>query len=188
MRWRLLIIAILALTCITMPKAKAEPLVTISYDRPEGFSIQYGVPFPESLKASKEKQSEPAPSLKGPTKDGILGTPTFVIDSNREKMTVTWAELRKEAVARKQAKEHNLPTIPPSATDAKVVLFFKEQISAIDAEPGAITTYSFFPRMGTAFIGEQALRPGSKNSMQLATFAHCEFSWTSPNDQPDKNR
>jgi len=112
MRWRLLIIAILALTCITMPKAKAEPLVTISYDRPEGFSIQYGVPFPESLKASKEKQSEPAPSLKGPTKDGILGTPTFVIDSNREKMTVTWAELRKEAVARKQAKEHK-PFPPP---------------------------------------------------------------------------
>jgi hypothetical protein len=165
MRWRLVIIAMLALTCLTVAKAEAEPLVTISCDKPEGFSIQYGVSFPESLEASKKNQAEPPPSLKGPTKDGILGTPTFVIDSNREKMTVTWAELPEDVEARKQAKERNLPTIPPSATNATVVLFFKEQISAIDAEPWAITTYSFFPRIGTAFIGEQALRPGSKNSM-----------------------
>jgi hypothetical protein len=49
-------------------------------------------------------------------------------------------------------------------------------------------TYSFYPRFGTAFIGQQAISLGLKNTQQLATFAHCEFSWANPNDDPIKKR
>jgi hypothetical protein len=104
-------------------------------------------------------------------------------------MTVVWAELPEDAELRKRAKEMNIPQLPPpSASDATVVLFSRDQISAIEAEPWSMTTYSFFPTLGTAFIGQQAMQPGSKNTVQLATFAHCEFSWTNPNDDPGKKR
>jgi hypothetical protein len=49
-------------------------------------------------------------------------------------------------------------------------------------------TYSFFPKIGTAFIGQQAMQPGTKSVMQIATFAHCQFSWTNPNNDPGKKR
>jgi hypothetical protein len=34
--------------------------------------------------------------------------------------------------------------------------------------------------MGTAFIGQQSMDLGMKNSRQMATFAHCDFSWAKP--------
>lgn len=99
-------------------------------------------------------------------------------------MTVIWAELPEDVELRKQAKELNLPqTPPPPATDAIIVLFSTDQISAIEAEPWSIMTYSFFPKMGTAFISEQYIQFG-KDTRQMATFAHCEFSWTNPSMQP----
>ena len=49
-----------------------------------------------------------------------------------------------------------------------------------EAEPWSIMTYSFFPTVGKAFIGQQFMDLGSKNIRQLATFAHCEFSWNNP--------
>jgi hypothetical protein len=82
---------------------------------------------------------------------------------------------------RKQAKKFNLPQMPPPpASDATIVLFMKEQISAIQVDLWSIMTYSFFPTVGTAFIGQQFIQIGSKSTRQLATFAHCEFSWTNP--------
>jgi hypothetical protein len=65
----------------------------------------------------------------------------------------------------------------PTATDATVVLFLDEQISVIEVAPWSIMTYSFFPKIGTAFIGQQAMQPGSRDATQLATFARCEFAW-----------
>jgi len=182
MRWHL---AVIVLTCIAVTNAEAEPLVTISCDKPTGFNIRYGTTLKERVEAGGNKQSEPPPKLRGPVEDGYLGRPTFIIDSNRRDMTVVWAELPEEVELRKRAKELNLPQIPPPpATDATVILFFKEHISAIEVEPWSIMTYSFFPTLGTAFIGQQAMQPGSKSTIQLATFAHCEFSWTNPKDQP----
>jgi hypothetical protein len=182
-RWHLGKIAALALACIAMPKAEAEPLVTISCDKPKGFNIAYGTTLVERADAREKKQPEPPPKLRGPTEDGYVGTPTFVIDSNKEKMTVIWAEPPEDVELRKRAKELNLPQLPPPpAAEATVVLFFSEQISAVEVEPWSITTYSFFPTLRTAFIGQQAMQPGSKSTTQLATFAHCEFSWTNAND------
>jgi hypothetical protein len=65
-------------------EADAEPLVTISCEKPNGISIKYGTSLLEHLEASKNNQPEPPPSLKEPTKDGYVATPTFIIDSNRK--------------------------------------------------------------------------------------------------------
>ena len=190
MRFLVLSIATLVLACgYSASKADAEPLVTISCEKPNGISIKYGTSLLEHLEDSKNNQPEPPPSLKEPTKDGYLATPTFVIDSNRKEMIVIWAELPEDAVLRKKSKELNLLTIPPPpATDATVVLFTDDQISAIEVDPWSIMTYSFFPMLGTAFIGQQAAELGTKNTAELATFAHCQFSWANPKDDPAKKR
>jgi hypothetical protein len=181
MRLSLSVTAILALTCIAVPRASAEPLVTISCDKPNGFNISYGTTLKERLGARLNKQPEPPPALRGPEEDGYSGKPTFVIDANRKDMTVIWAELPEDVELRKRAKELNIPQLPPPpATQATIVFYIPDQISAIDAEPWSIMTYSFFPTLGTVFIGEQKKQPGANSTTQLATFAHCEFSWTNP--------
>jgi len=177
MRLSLAVTAIFALA----HTAEATPLVTIYCDKPNGFNISYGTSLAERFEASQQKRPNPPPKLSGPNTDGYSGTPTFVIDSNRKDMTVTWGELPEDAKLRKQAKELNIPQAPPPpATEATIVLFMDEQISAIQVDPWSIMTFSFFPKTGTAFIGQQAMRPGSKDATQLATLAHCEFSWTNP--------
>ena len=162
--------------------AIAEPLVTISCEKPDGFSLAYGVSFSDRLNASSNNQPEPTkPSLKGPVKDGYAGKPTFVIDLNKKKMTMIWGELPDDIQLRKRAKELGLPQLPPpAAEDAIIVWFSKDQINGVLVEPWSITSYSFFPKMGTAFISQQSLDLGMKNSRQIATFAHCEFSWAMP--------
>ena len=186
---QLCFIAVLLVICLALPTARAEPLVTISCDKPNGFNIAYGTTLRERFEARQKNQAQPPPALIGPSMDGYSGKPTFVIDSNKTNMTVIWAELWEDVQLREQAKNLNIPQLPPPpATDATDVLFFIEQISAVKAEPWSIMTYSFFPTLGTAFIGQQAMRPGSKDTTQLATFARCEFSWTNPNDDPRKHR
>jgi hypothetical protein len=50
-------------------------------------------------------------------------------------MTTIWAELPEDVELRKKAKELNLPQIPPPpATEATILLFSVEQISAIEAD------------------------------------------------------
>jgi hypothetical protein len=186
----LLSMTALVLACIcAIPKADAEPLVTISCDKPNGFNIRYGTTLQQRFEASQKKQPEPAPALSGPNKDGYLGTPTFVVDSNKKDMTIIWAELPEDVELRKQAKEQNLPMIPPTpATKGIVVMFMEDQISAVEVVPWSIMTYSFFPTLGTGFLGQQSMVPGIGDTTQMATFAHCEFSWSNPKDDPAKKR
>ena len=162
-----------------LAKANAEPLLTISCENPDGFSIKYGTTITERIAADQKKQPEPPPTLRGPTKDGYSQKPTFIIDSDRKKLTVIWAESPDDVEVRKLAKQFNIPAIPPApSTEAIIVSFMSEQISAIEAEPWSVKTYSFFPTFGTVFIGEQFFDVAQKNTRQIATFAHCEFSWT----------
>jgi hypothetical protein len=50
--------------------AKAEPLIKISCEKPEGSSITYGVSLTERLDAAAKEQPEPInPTLRGPTKN-----------------------------------------------------------------------------------------------------------------------
>ena len=167
------------LASLLSTRAIGEPLVTISCDKPEGFNIAYGVSLTD---ASQNNQPGPTkPSLKGPTKDGYRGKPTFVIDSNKKNMTIGWTLLPEDAELKKQAKEAGLPQLPPVPTsDGVVVQFNKEHISAVQADPWSIMTFSFFPTTGTAFISQQVIQLASKNTFQSASFAHCEFSWANP--------
>jgi hypothetical protein len=170
---------------LTLGTANAEPLVTISCDVPKGVSIGYGTTLLERAEAREKKQPTPPPALSGPNKDGYSNKPTFVIDANKKDMTVIWAEPPEDIKIRKLLKEQNITHYPPPpATVATVVLFMPDQISAIESEPWSIMTFSFFPMLGTAFIGDQTMNPGSRDTTQLATFAHCDFSWTNPNDSP----
>jgi hypothetical protein len=179
------IVVIMVACAAGLARANAEPPLTISCEPPDGFNIGYGTTITERIAADQKKQPEPPPTLRGPTKDGYSRKPTFVIDSNRKNMTVIWAESPDDVEVRKLAKKFNLAPIPPDpATEAIIVSFMSEQISAIEAEPWSIKTYSFFPTFGTVFIGEQLFDVAQKNTRQIATFAHCEFSWTNPNDDP----
>ena len=73
--------------------AKAEPLVTISCEKPEGSSITYGVLLKERLDALAQEQPEPVnPTLRGPTKNEYQGKPTFVIDSIGKKLRLSGAK------------------------------------------------------------------------------------------------
>ena len=161
----------------------AEPLVTISCEEPSGFNIAYGTTITERVAAEQKRQPEPPPTLRGPTEDGYSRKPTFVIDSDRKKVTVMWAESPHDVEERKLRKELNLTPIPPApATEATIVYFLPHQISAIEAGPYSIMTYSFFPTFGTVFIGEQFFDVAQTNTRQIATFAHCQFSWTDPRE------
>ena len=103
-------------------------------------------------------------------------------------MTVIWAESSTDVATRKLLKESKIPPMPPPpATIATIVSFMSEQISAIEAEPWSIMTYSFFPTLGTVFIDDQFFDVAQKNTMQIATFAHCEFSWTNPSGHKVSN-
>jgi hypothetical protein len=109
------------------------------------------------------------------------GKPTFIIDTNRKDMTVVWSELPDDVKLRQQAKELGLPQMPPPpAANATIVLFLDEQISAVLVEPWSIMTFSFFPKLGTVFIGQQYILAGLNRTTQMSVFGHCEFSWTNP--------
>src|SRR5262249_12009187 len=131
----------------------AEPLLTISCDKPEGSSVTYGVSLSERLNAAAKEQPEPTnPTLRGPIKNGYLAKPTFVVDSNRKKITTVWNEVEEDAKLREQAKKLGLLLPLPTVSDGVIVQFLPEQISAIQVTPWSITTFSFFPKMGKAFI------------------------------------
>lgn len=159
----------------------AESLVTISCHEPTGFNMQYGASVQERVRAEKDKKPEPKPSLKGPTKDGYLMNPTFVVDSSMKKLTIIWAESASDVELRKRSKELNLPlpSAPPPAVEADIVMFLADQISALHVTPpNAVTMYSFFPKLGTAFFTTQSYELSGKNTQQMSVFSACEFSWS----------
>jgi len=140
----------------------------------------YGVPFIDRANANLKGQPEPTSPTLRVGKDGFAGKPTFVIDSNRKRITIVWNELEEDIKLREQAKKLGLPQVTPSpASDGVIVQFLPEQISAIQVDVWSIMTFSLFPKMGTAFISQQSLH-GLKNSVQISTFARCEYSWSNP--------
>jgi hypothetical protein len=164
------------------PKAGAEPLVTISCEKPEGVSMAYGVSLNDRTNAPANSQTgKVEPNLKGPTKDAYRGKPTFVIDSNKKSIAISWTQFPEDPELQKQAKEGGMSQLPPVPTaEGSVVQFSTEHISAIQTEPWSIMTFAFFPKLGTAFISQQAINLASKNTHQVASFARCEFSWARP--------
>lgn len=158
----------------------AGPLVTISCPEPKGFNMEYGASIHESARAELEKKSEPRPELRGPTKDGYLMNPTFVVDSNKKTLTIVWAESASDAKLRKDLKAANLPAPSlPAAGEADIVLFAPDHISALQViAPDAVTVYSFFPKLGTAFFTTQSQDRSGNNTRVMSVFSVCTYSWS----------
>jgi hypothetical protein len=100
---------VLAIVLLLAPLVcAAEPLVTIACELPKGLTQDYGVSGSERMKAASERKPPPADHLSGPIKDGFNAKPTFIVDSNRKKLTLIWAETGGEAALRELAKEHGV--------------------------------------------------------------------------------
>lgn len=169
------------LVCLVSTFSLAEPLVTISCDTPKGSRMEYGESSFDRVQSAIDKKPVPKPRLIGPNADGYDERPTFTIDSTKKKLLVTWAESADELERRKQAKEVGVPYCcsPNPTSEAKIVIFVSDHISALEATPPfAITMYSFFPKLGTVFITTQGLDVFRKNSIQQSFFAACNFSWS----------
>src|SRR5262249_49839950 len=86
------------LTIALSPNAIADPLVTISCEKPEGVSMAYGVSLAERMNAPAGGQSGKVdPSLKGPTKDAYRRKPTFVMECDKKNVGMSWPELPEHA-------------------------------------------------------------------------------------------
>src|SRR5690349_20324607 len=145
----------------------AEPIVTISCEAPKGFRMEYGASARERVQAENDHRPEPKPHLKGPMKDAYTSIRTFIVDSGRKRLTIVWSESAADAEHRQRSKELNVPYCcpPPPATDAEIVLFTPDHIAAFQVtSPTGVNLYSFFPKLGTAFVTSQGHEPSGKNT------------------------
>jgi hypothetical protein len=160
----------------------AEPLVTMSCSEPKGFRTEYGTSVREVVQAQKEQKPEPKPHLKGPAKDGYAMNPTFLVDSGKRKLTIIWSESAADAKAREEARELGMPyRFPPVVvSEAEIILFSPDQIAALRLRPpDGADLYTFFSKLGTAFLTSQGFNFRNKNTEQFSVFTTCEYSWTS---------
>ena len=82
--------------------------------------MAYGVSLADRMSAPAGGQSgKVEPSLKGPTKDEYRGKPTFVIDSDKKTIGISWTEFPEDPELLKQAKESGLPHLPPVPAGAR---------------------------------------------------------------------
>jgi hypothetical protein len=166
--------------------AFAEPLLTISCDIPKGIKIAYGIPISEFLRPDTEKKGPPKAELRVPpqkgTSDGFTARPTFVIDSDKTKVTIVWSEAEGDLAQRAEAKRLGLPELPPyPAEQASIVKYAQDQIAALQiSPPNSVLLYSFFPQFGIAYISSQGTAFGFKDTRQLAFFSFCSFAGTTP--------
>jgi len=171
------------LACVFPLLSVADPVVTISCDTPKGSSMEYGESSYARVQSAIDKKPVPKSGLVVNKADGYEERPTFIINSTKKKLIVTWAESEDELNQRKQAKEVGVPYCcsPNPTSEAGVVIFTPDHISAIGITPPyVITVYSFFPKLGTMFVTDQGTDVFGKNSSQHSFFATCTYSWGNP--------
>jgi hypothetical protein len=175
-------IGLLVIAGLNWTPCLADPLVTITCNEPRGTSMEYGTSVQERVHAETNKKPEPKPQLRGPTINSLVMKPTFVVDSGKKKLTVIWSESVSDIELRRKLKSANLPTLSlPPSTEADIVLFGSNQISALEVTPpNVVAVYSFFPKLGVAFITTQAHQLSGKDTQQISTFSDCIFSWSRP--------
>lgn len=168
------------LVCLAPSLSFAAPLVTILCDIPKGSQTEYGVSSFERVQAKMDNKPLPKSHLKGPKVSGYEEKPTFIVDSGKKELAVIWSESATELNQKKKAKELGMPYCcsPNPISEAKIVTFTPDHISAIEiTQPQAVTMYSFFPKLGTAFITSQGIDVFGMNASQGSFFSTCEFSW-----------
>lgn len=140
------------LVCLFPLLSVANPVVTISCDIPKGSSMEYGESSYARVQSAIDKKPVPKPGLVVNKADGYEERPTFLIDSTKKKLIVTWAESDVELQQRKQAKELGVPYCcsPNPTSEAGVVIFTPDHISAIEITP---------PHVVTVFRFSQNLEP-----------------------------
>lgn len=155
------------LACVFPLLSIAAPVVTISCDIPKGSSMEYGESSYDRVKSAIDKKPVPKPRLIVNKADGYTERPTFIILPTKKKLIVTWE------------KELGSPSgLTNPTSEAEVVIFTPDHISAIDIlPPFVVTMYSFFPKLGTMFVTEQGTDVLGKNSSQRSFFATCTYTW-----------
>ena len=68
-----------------------------------------------------------------------------------------------------------LKSSAPRTYDLEIVTFGPVFISALEVGPLGTTTYSFFPKLGKAFIADQVLDLGGESASQMTTITSCVF-------------
>ena len=157
----------------------AEPLVTISCDSPKETTQEYGVRM--SDRATDTPGHEPQNHLTAPEQDGYNARPTFVLDSNRKKLTMLWAESAGEKEMRGLSKRLGHDWKPDPAREIRVIDVSSDVITALDAHPGRngiVALYSLYPKLGVLFLSQHYTYADGRNASQQAFFAKCEFSWS----------
>lgn len=146
---------------VTPLVCSAGPLVTITCEQLRGTTQNYGVTPAEAIKAASDHKPRPSNHLAAPLDDGFSGKPTFVVDSNRQKLTLVWP--------------------PDAARELPVVRYSPLVITALDAHPGrdgVAMLYSFYPKLGIVFVAQHYLDTVGPYASQGAFFAKCEYSWS----------
>jgi hypothetical protein len=168
--------ATLLLAPFLVASSFAQPLVTFSCDQPKGYSMRYGVSLSDRTAAKIDKKPEPKPKFTGPTDDGYDERPTFILNVAQRKLAVTWSYT--DAVLEIERKVDGgtpLKSSAPRTYDLEIVTFGPVFISALEVGPLGTTTYSFFPKLGKAFIADQVLDLGGESASQMTTITSCVF-------------
>jgi hypothetical protein len=145
----------------------ASPILTAQCDSPRGVRQEYGISASE-LMASAPARPLPKPHFSGPTPDGFNAKPVFVIDPNRNTLSLSWVSNRGPNIS------------PESPREIPVAYYSSEVIVAIDSHPGrngSVSVYSFYPKLGVLFESMEYLDIQGTDASQSAFFAKCEFSW-----------
>jgi hypothetical protein len=167
----LLILVPLVLACGAT--SAGTSLLTVQCEPPKGVREKYGLGLIIDRKPGAQ------PTLQGPSPDGYQAKLTFLVDSEKKKLTVLWAEADVDRAFREEAKKQGLPTLPlPKAEQFDIVYQSPDVITSISYSTylyGTVT-YSVYPRLGAMFMSYQYLEPNLKNAVQSFFFAKCEFS------------
>lgn len=158
--------------------AQASPILTITCHDLKGSSLHYGVPFWERVHAKANNEKVPAPHIVGPKDDGYDNTLTIVVDSaSPRKMTIVWNESAATQKVRTEAKKNGMDMIPPTVNEAQIVSVNRDMFAALGGgDPQGISLYTFFPRLGTAFITTHGEIPDGTDTVMTGVRGACEFS------------
>jgi len=170
-------VALFAAACLPIA-ATASPILTITCHDMKGSTLHYGVPFWERVDAKVNKKPMPSPHIVGPKDDRYDNTLTIVIDSaDRRKMTIVWNESEATQKVRADAKKLGMDMIPPTVVDAEIVSVQPDMFAATVADdPQGVAIYTFFPKLGTAFITTHGEIPDGTDTVMTSVRGACEFS------------
>ena len=163
---RALVIMLVMLSCLLLPgRTPASPLVTIECDAPTGQRFDFGPP--------PETWFNPTPAVPQLTesRDRYTGVhPVFVIDSTSpNKMTVVWGDTQAGGVT----------PAPTAATEAAVLLFNTDQITAVEVDPHGVYMHSFFPKLGIGYFASHRHRDlmATTGTYAQSLTARCRFAF-----------